>query len=131
MNCGEKTHDKSKKIILRDKSYLEQDHLSVGHFGHICREHGRAAGSKIYSTDILANSESGDGYFDDTYTVALKDDSYGEVSIAYADTLACYVVHADFKKQGTTELLLTSPEKEDTVYQLMIGKDTYQLDCVE
>ncbi len=63
--------------------------------------------------------------------MALKDDSYGEVSIAYADTLECYVVHADFKKQGATELLLTSPEKEDTVYQLMIGKNTYQLDRVE
>lgn len=56
------------------------------------------------------------------HTVSLRDDAYGGVSIVREDGWDVYLVHADFKKQGTAELILTSPEGRSTVYQLTIGK---------
>lgn len=84
-------------------------------------------GHEPYATNILASSESGEEYFDETYTVSLTDDSYGEVSIVRSDVADICTVHAEFRKTGTTELVLTSPDGKETVYTLTIGKNTFDL----
>ena len=63
--------------------------------------------------------------------MSLRDDSYGEVSIVHEDEFDIYVVHADFKKQGSTQLILTSPEGKETVCALTAGRNTFQLDLIE
>lgn len=86
---------------------------------------------EFYSTDILQSSESGEVIFDDSYTASLENEAYGKVSIVYSDKLNSYKIHADFKRPGTTKLILRSPEGKDTVYNLTIKKDTYELTPVE
>lgn len=78
-----------------------------------------------YSTDVLIN---GDKYtFDDTYKVYLDDDKYGSVKITYIPSIEDYSVHANFKKEGTTELTLESPNGEKTKYEIVIKRDTYDI----
>lgn len=81
----------------------------------------------FYSTIILSSDESGEAYFDDTYAVSLSDSSYGKVYVSYDDNMACYTVNAEFKKPGSTELILTSPDGRETVYKLTIEKNTYEI----
>ena len=76
-------------------------------------------------------SESGEVFFDDSYTASLENEAYGKVSIVYSDKLDSYKIHADFKRLGTTKLILRSPEGKDTMYNLTIKKDTYELTPVE
>ena len=74
----------------------------------------------IYSTEILS---SGDEYvFDDTYKVYLADDSYGDVSLEYFESVESWMVHADFKKAGETEFVLESPDGEKTTFNLRINR---------
>ena len=86
---------------------------------------------EFYSTDILPSSESGEVFFNDSYTASLENEAYGKVSIVYSDKLNIYKIHADFKRPGTTKLILKSPEGKDTMYNLTIKKDTYELTPVE
>lgn len=86
---------------------------------------------EFYTTDILVSGESEEEYFDDSYTVYLEDDSYGEVTIVHDVEQDIYKIHAEFKKPGTTELILISPEGNETVYALTIEKDTFGLDPLD
>lgn len=86
------------------------------------------AGSNTYSTDLLGSGgETAGTEFDDTWTVSLEDDAYGKVSIRYEAQIEIYMVHAEFTKTGSTRLTLCSPEGENFVYSLDIGRDTYQI----
>ena len=79
----------------------------------------------IYSTDILV---SGENYqFDDTYTVYLNDNKYGDLGIKYEDSIETWMVHAEFKKSGKTEFVLESPEGEKTKFDIVIRRDTYTI----
>ena len=79
----------------------------------------------VYSTDVLGDSE--EHPFDESYSVSLGDSRYGDVSIQYVPEIEAYMVHADFKKAGTTTLTLVSPDGEETVFDLHIEEDTYRL----
>ena len=46
------------------------------------------------------------------YQVFLKDKKYGDVNIEYIEAVESYMVHADFKKNGKTELIVKTPEGE-------------------
>ena len=77
----------------------------------------------VYNTELLAN---GTYVFDDTYSVYLEDDSYGEVSIIdHGDDF--YSIHGDLKKGGRTTLTLVSPDGAKTVFDLKIEKRTYEM----
>ena len=80
----------------------------------------------VYSTEILSDSE--EHHFDDTYQVYLTDNSYGEVEIIYQETIELYMVHADFKREGKTNLVIASPDGEKDEYVLDIKRDTYTID---
>ena len=79
----------------------------------------------VYSTEILGSSE--DSLFDNTYRAYLKDKKYGNVSIVYMDEIDEYMVHADFKREGKTILVVESPSHEKQEYSLDIKRDTYDI----
>jgi hypothetical protein len=79
----------------------------------------------VYSTDVLGDSE--EHPFDESYSVSLGDSRYGDVSIQYVPEIEAYMVHGDFKKAGTTTLTLVAPDGEETVFDLKIEEDTYDL----
>ncbi len=64
--------------------------------------------------------------FDNSYSVALADDTFGDVKIVYMESVEDYFVHADFKRAGDTILTLVSPTGEKTEYSIHIERDTYK-----
>lgn len=78
-----------------------------------------------YSTEIL--SEVDNKEITNEYQVSLKDKKYGEVHIEYIDAIESYMVHADFKRNGKTELIIKTPEGKTKEYELTIEIDTYKL----
>ena len=93
-------------------------------------ESGASAADTTNSTNKSSTNAADNEsvYFDDTYTAALADESYGDVSIVYEEGAELYVIHAEFKKPGETQLVITSPTSETVTYDLTIGKDTYHLE---
>ena len=77
----------------------------------------------VYRTDIFG---SGEKYqFDDTYKVYLKNKEYGDLSIRYEDGIENWIIHAEFKKAGKTELILESPEGKKQKFEIRIKNDTF------
>lgn len=79
----------------------------------------------VYSTEILSNNE--EHKFDDTYNVYLTDSKYGNVKVIYEQGIEEYMIHADFKREGKTNLIIESPDGERLEYILNIKHDTYNL----
>lgn len=84
-----------------------------------------AAGPLRYSTDILYTVDGRD--ITAGYEAALTEEKYGEVSVEYVEELDTYTVHADFRKRGMTELVVTTPGEETKRYDLSIGLFTYDI----
>lgn len=80
---------------------------------------------KVYETDPLCSGE--EFKFDEKFNAYLEDTKYGEVSIKYEDGIEEYCVHAKFKHPGSTKLIIESPEKDQTVFDITIGDYTYDL----
>lgn len=81
-----------------------------------------------YSTDILASGGSMNVLFDDSYKVYFEDSSMGMVSIKYDDGLNDYLVFADFKKGGNTNMILEDENGVKTVFKLRVGYNSYDID---
>ena len=79
----------------------------------------------VHSAEILSNGE--EYQFDDTYEVSLADSRYGDVEIIYLDSIEDYMVHADFRRSGSTVLTMVSPTGETTEYDLRIERDKYEI----
>lgn len=78
-----------------------------------------------YSTDILYSVDGED--ITAAYSAALGSEKYGEVSVEYADGLDICTVHADFRKRGKTELIVTTPDGETKRYDLRIELNSYEI----
>ena len=81
-----------------------------------------------YSTDIMSNGGSAGAVMDDTYKAYFKDPEYGDLSIVYVDSIEDYMLHADFKKIGETEIIIESPTGEKQVFSINIKRDTYHIE---
>lgn len=57
----------------------------------------------------------------------MADDKYGDVSVEYIEGAGYYMVHADFKKQGQTELIINTPDGTIKRYDLNIELFSYEL----
>ena len=79
-----------------------------------------------YSTEILSEIDGKE--ITNEYGVSLKDNIYGDVSIKYFESVESYKVHADFKKNGNTELIVETPEGAIKKYDLTIEMDTYKIE---
>lgn len=79
----------------------------------------------IYSTEISpkVNGE----YITKDYKVKLEDSKYGDLKFEYMSSIDDYLVHCDFKRKGTTNLIITTPEGEVVKQKLVIRRDTYSL----
>ena len=80
-----------------------------------------------YNTTVLISGGELAGEFDDTYKVSLKDDEYGKVFIVYEKNIDSYMVNAEFKKTGNTELILDTPSGEKIIYDLKIERYSYDI----
>ena len=80
----------------------------------------------IYSTEILGDSES--NKFNDTYKAYLVDDKYGELSIIYEKNVDAYYVHAEFKRAGKTQFILEAPDGTKQTYNIIIQRNTYDVE---
>ena len=79
-----------------------------------------------YSTELFSTIDDKD--ITNEYKVSLKDNKYGDVSIKYIESIDSYMIHADFKKNGRTILIIETPEGKTKEYDLTIEMDTYQLE---
>ena len=78
-----------------------------------------------YSTEILSNVDGAD--ITNEYQASLADAEYGDVSIVYFETADSYLVHADFKKRGKTELVIKTPDEKTKRYDLIIELYSYEI----
>ena len=78
-----------------------------------------------YSTDILSSVDG--RAITSEYQVSLADEKLGDVSLAYIESIDAYVVHADFKRRGQTELLIKTPDGAAKSYELCIEMNRYAL----
>ncbi len=79
----------------------------------------------VYSTEIMGNGE--EYTFDDSYSVFLADDKYGDAEIRYVESVEDYLLHVDFRRAGDTVLTLVSPTGEKTEFDVHIERDTYEM----
>ena len=69
-----------------------------------------STGRMTYNTTVMVSGGSLNTEFDDTYSVRLEDEAYGEVTIVYDEHIESYKVNASFIKTGQTTLILSSPD---------------------
>lgn len=81
-----------------------------------------------YSTEILNIDKIEGKEISKVYMVSLADEKYGAVSIDYFESVEAYMIHADFKKSGTTELIVKTPDNKTKTYNLTIGMYSYKCD---
>lgn len=80
-----------------------------------------------YRTEVLYSGGEVGGEFDDTYTVAFEDESFGTAEIVWVDQIECYAVHVEMVREGSTKLFLTAPDGTVRVFVLDAGRDTYEI----
>ncbi len=81
----------------------------------------------VYSTDVLISDGEQGTVFDDTYQARFADPSYGTLTIRHEDTIDAYLVHADMRKQGQTEIILEAPDGTEKHYDIDIGQSTFEV----
>ena len=79
----------------------------------------------VYNTTIFVNGE--EHKFDNTYKVYLTDESFGKVYIVFEKNIDDYMVNAEFKKAGKTEVVLEAPNGEKNTYEIDIKDHTYSV----
>ena len=83
--------------------------------------------SNTYKTDILISGGETNAVFNDKYKVYLEDPRYGNVSIEYEKAIEEYLIRAEFKKVGKTNLIIEDPKGNKQIYELDIRRDTYDI----
>ena len=84
--------------------------------------------SITYNTIILTSSDEDDGTkFDDSYKVYLDNEKLGNVSIEYDESLETYILNAEFKHGGKTNLVLEDNKGNKTTFELDVERNKYDL----
>ena len=81
----------------------------------------------VYNTTVLVNNGSAGAVFDDSYNVYLEDDSYGKVYIIKDQNIEDYMVNAEFKKTGKTNLILEDSNGNKEIYEINIKNNSYDI----
>ena len=83
----------------------------------------------FYDTYLLPSGcETCGVEYDESWSVSLVDESYGEVEIEYMESIECCIIHAKFARTGYTELVLSSPDGKQYVYELEIERSSYDVE---
>ena len=80
-----------------------------------------------YNTVVLTNNGEAGAVFDNTYTVYLEDSRFGDVSIKYDDGLEDYLIEAEFKKTGKTNLILEDSNGNKEIYEIDIKNSSFKI----
>ena len=86
-----------------------------------------AQGGTSYDTDVLSSGGSLGAEFDDTYTAEFTDPAFGTCEMRYEENIDAWMVHASFTKTGETQLILRAPDGTEQVFDLTVGRDTYDI----
>ena len=82
-----------------------------------------------YSTSFLStDSLSGDKT---AYKLYFTDSKYGNVYLKWEKGIEDYMVFADFKKEGSTILIIEDPEGNQIKYNIDIKRDTYKVKKID
>ena len=81
----------------------------------------------VYNTTVLVNGGSEGAVFDDSYNVYLEDESFGRVYIVKDKNIDDYMVNAEFKKAGKTNIILVNSNGNKEVYEINIKSDSYDI----
>ena len=82
-----------------------------------------------YSTNFLStDSLSGDKT---AYKLYFTDSKYGNVYLKWEEGIEDYMVFADFKKEGSTILIIEDPEGNQIKYNIDIKRDTYKVKKID
>ncbi len=79
-----------------------------------------------YSTEILSTVEGND--LTEEYKVSIADKKMGDVRVEEVSSDGLYMVHADFKKSGKTELIVETPDGKTVRYDLKVRLHTYHIE---
>ena len=79
----------------------------------------------VYETQIMSKNK--EHVFDDTYNAYLVDSKYGDVKIVYIKSIDDYMIDAKFKKEGTTNLIIESPDGVKEEYTIKIKRTTFKV----
>ena len=80
-----------------------------------------------YNTTVLVNGGSEGAVFDDSYKVYLEDSNFGNVYIEYNNALEDYLVNAELRKAGKTNLILEDSNGNKTIYEIEIKNHSYNI----
>ena len=81
----------------------------------------------VYNTIVLVNGGSAGAVFDDSYNVYLEDKSYGKVYIIKDQNIEEYMVKAEFKRAGRTNIILEAPNGHKEIYEINIKNNSYDI----
>ena len=81
----------------------------------------------VYNTTVLVNGGSEGAVFDDSYNVYLEDESFGKVHIIKDENIEDYMVNAEFKKSGKTNLILEDSNGNKEIYAIDIKSNSYDI----
>ena len=81
----------------------------------------------VYNTTVLVNGGSAGAVFDDSYNVYLEDDSFGKVYIVKEPHIDDYMVNAEFKKAGKTNIILEDLDGNKEVFEIDIKNNSYDI----
>ena len=80
-----------------------------------------------YNTVILVNNSESGETFNDSYKAYLENDKIGKVSIKYNEGIEDYIVEAEFKRAGITNLILEDSNGNKTIYEIDVKRNTYDI----
>ena len=84
-----------------------------------------------YNTTILINGGEKGASFDDTYNVYLEDQSYGKVYIIKDQNLDDYMINAEFKKTGKTNVIIEDLDGNKEIFEIDIKNNSFEINKKE
>ncbi len=81
-----------------------------------------------YKTVILTNNGEMNAVFDDSYKAYLENEKLGKVYIKYDENLEDYIIEAEFKRAGKTNLILEDTSGNKAIYEIEIKRNSYYLE---
>ena len=81
----------------------------------------------VYNTSILVSDQEKNITFNKNYNAYLEDNKIGRVYIKYDENNEIYLINAEFKKAGKTNLILVDENGHKTIFELTVGNNTFNI----
>ena len=81
----------------------------------------------IYNISVLVSDQEENITFNENYNVYLEDDKLGRVYIKYDENFEIYLLNAEFKNAGKTNLILVDENDIKTIFELTVGNNTFNI----